>query len=46
MGLASKILNPPEKKAEPDAIPPLETERPNSALPPAPITEELIDLPT
>lgn len=45
MGHASKILNPPDKKVEPDSLPPVQTERSNSALPAAPITEELRESP-
>ena len=45
MGHASKILNPPEKKEEPEALPPAHSNRTNSALPAAPITEELRESP-
>ena len=40
MGHAGKILNPPDKKVEPEALP-AQSESTNSALPRAPITEEL-----
>lgn len=45
LGRASKILNPPEKKVEPD-IPALDqSAHVEAALPPAPITEELLQAP-
>ena len=45
LGHAGKILNPPDKKVEPEALPPAQSERPNIFLPPAPITEELRETP-
>ena len=45
MGQASKLLNPPEKKVEPDTQELNQPGHANSALPPAPITEELKQTP-
>jgi uncharacterized membrane protein YuzA (DUF378 family) len=41
MGHATKMLNPPEKKVEPETNALNQPEHANSALAPAPITEEL-----
>ena len=45
MGRAGKILNPPEKKVEPDSLASGQSTHFESALPPAPITEELVEAP-
>ena len=45
MGRARKILDPPEKKIEPDAPAIDESRHADAALPPASITEELIQTP-
>lgn len=42
---ANKLLNPPEKKVEPEASALNQSEYANSALPPAPTTEELSPVP-
>jgi hypothetical protein len=45
MGYAGKILNPPEKKIEPDAHALNHSEYAATSLPPAPVTEELKETP-
>jgi len=45
MGRAGKILNPPEKKVEPDMPAFDQSTREEAALGPAPITEELLQAP-